>query len=112
MKKLTFLLFSMAVLLGCDQNKPVQTNASGNAGFQKLADSYIDGFLAWRPADGVALGYHQYDGKSTDMSKEALGKELGRLKSYDQQLGAIDTTSLSEQAFYDYRILRSAVKNE
>lgn len=111
MKRLTYWLLP-ALLLSCNQNKPVQAAASGDAAFQKIADAYIDGYLAWRPANGVALGYHQYDGKITDLSKESLGRELGRLKSYDQQLAALDTTSLSENAFYDYRILRSAVKNE
>ncbi len=112
MKKLTFLLLSVAMLFSCEQKKPVQTVASGDAAFKKLSDDYIDGYLAWRPADGVALGYHQYDGKVTDLGKESMGKELGRLKSFDQQLGAMDSTSLSAPMFYDYRILRSAIKNE
>jgi len=101
-----------ALLFSCEQNKPAKTAASGDAAFQKLSDDYIDGYLAWRPADGVALGYHQYDGKVTDLSKESMGKELGRLKSFDQQLGVMDSTSLSAKMFYDYRILRSAIKNE
>jgi len=105
-------MIPLAVLFSCDQNKPVQTNASGDAAFKKLSDDYLDGYLAWRPANGVALGYHQYDGKTIDLGKESLGKELGRLKSFDQQLGALDSTSLSAPVFYDYRILRSAIKNE
>jgi len=102
----------VAMLFSCEQNKPAKTAASGDAAFQKLADNYIDGYLAWRPAEGVALGYHQYDGKVTDLSKESMGKELGRLKSFDQQLASMDSTSLSAPMFYDYRILRSAIKNE
>ena len=112
MKRFSVLFISIAVLFSCDQNKPAKTGTSGDAAFQKLSDDYIDSYLAWRPADGVALGYHQYDGKVTDLSKESMGKELGRLKSFDQQLGAMDTASLSAPMFYDYRILRSAVKNE
>jgi len=112
MKKLAFLFIPVALLFSCDQKKPAQTSASGDAAFQKLSDDYLDGYLAWRPANGVALGYHQYDGKVSDLSKESLGKELGRLKSFDQQLGAMDSTLLSVPMFYDYRILRSAIKNE
>jgi uncharacterized protein (DUF885 family) len=112
MKKLAFLMIPAALLFSCEQNKPAKTAASGDAAFQKLSDDYIEGYLAWRPADGVALGYHQYDGKVTDLSKESMGKELGRLKSFDQQLGAMDSTSLSAPVFYDYRILRDAIKNE
>ena len=112
MKKLAFLFLPLSLLLSCDRPKNIDTKVSGDAAFQKLSDNYISGYLNWRPANGVALGYHQYDGKVTDMSKESLGKELGRLKDFDQKLAATDTASLSPKMFYDYRILRSAVKNE
>ena len=105
-------MIALAALFSCNQNKPAKMVASGDAAFQKLSDDFIDGYLAWRPSDGVALGYHQYDGQVTDLSKESMGKELGRLKSFDQQLAGMDSTSLSAKMFYDYRILRSAVKNE
>jgi uncharacterized protein (DUF885 family) len=116
MKKLFFLLIPATVLFSCEQKTAGTDNTdkkvSGDAAFQKLADNYLTGYLAWRPANGVALGYHQYDGKVTDLSKESLGKELGRLKDFDEKLGAADTSSLSPKMFYDYRILRSAIKNE
>jgi uncharacterized protein (DUF885 family) len=112
MKKIISLLIPAAVLFSCDQSKTAQTPTSGDAAFQKLTDDYLSGYLAWRPAEGVALGYHQYDGKVTDMGKESLGKELGRLKDFDQKLAATDTASLSTKMFYDFRILQSAVKNE
>ena len=112
MKKF-LLLIPIAVLLGCEQKtQSITSPVSGDAAFQKLADDYLTGYLAWRPATGVALGFHQYDGKVTDLRKESLGKELGRLKDFDQHLAATDTASLSTQAFYDFRILRSAIKNE
>jgi len=110
MKRFFFLLIPFTALLSCKQNKPAGN--SGDAAFQKLSDDYLTGYLAWRPANGVALGYHQYDGLVTDMSKESLGKELGRLKDFDQKLSATDTTSLSPKMFYDFRILQSAIKNE
>ena len=112
MKKLIFLLLPIAVLVACNKNKPGQSAGSGDDAFQKLSDDYLTGYLAWRPANGVALGYHQYDGKVTDLTKESLGKELGRLKEFDQKLAATDTASLSPKMFYDFRILRSAIKNE
>jgi uncharacterized protein (DUF885 family) len=107
------LLIPIAVLFSCEQKTPATTiPVSGDAAFQKLADDYLTGYLAWRPATGVALGFHQYDGKVTDLSKESLGKELGRLKDFDQRLTATDTTTLSPNAFYDFRILRSAIETE
>lgn len=112
MKKL-LLLIPIILLFSCEQKTKTTTAAvSGDEAFEKLADNYITGYLAWRPANGVALGYHQYDGKATDMGKESIGKELGRLKDFDQQLTLTDTASLSPKEFYDYRILRSAIKLE
>jgi uncharacterized protein (DUF885 family) len=112
MKKLICLLLPLVFLFSCDQKQKSNTNTSGDAAFQKLTDDYLSGYLAWRPAYGVALGYHKYDGKVTDMSKASIDKELARLKDFDGQMGAIDTTSLSPQMFYDYRILHSSIKQE
>ncbi|MGN6398496.1 MAG: DUF885 domain-containing protein [Mucilaginibacter sp.] len=112
MKKL-LLFIPLVLFFSCEQKtKTTATAVSGDEAFEKLADNYISGYLTWRPATGVALGYHQYDGKVTNLGKESLGKELGRLKDFDQQLAATDTTSLSPKEFYDYRILRSAIKLE
>ncbi|HMC85203.1 MAG TPA: DUF885 domain-containing protein, partial [Chitinophagaceae bacterium] len=52
------------------------------------------------------------DGQIADYSKASLDKELQRLKAFDQKLNAIDTAALSAKMFYDYRILRMAIKNE
>jgi uncharacterized protein (DUF885 family) len=112
MKKFSFLMVASLLFVGCDEHKSAQSSVSGDAAFEKLADDYLTGYLAWRPENGVALGYHQYDGKVTDLSKESLGKELGRLKDYDQKLTATDTAALSTKEFYDFRILQSAIKNE
>jgi len=112
MKKPLLLLVPLFVLFSCDQKPAPTEKVSGDPAFQKLADDYISGYLAWRPILGVALGYHQYDGKVTDVSKESLGKELGRLKEFDQELSATDTASLSPKMFYDFRILQSAIKTE
>lgn len=113
MKKSILLIIPLAVLFSCEQKtKQAAVPVSGDAAFEKLSENYLTGYLAWRPANGVALGYHQYDGKVTDMGKESIGKELGRLKDFDQQLAATDTASLGAKDFYDFRILRSAIKNE
>lgn len=110
MKKLAWLLIPAAVFFSCKQNSQSNAGASGDAAFQKLSDQFIADYLAFSPDQGTALGYHQYDGKITDVSKASLDKELASLKDYDQKLGAMDTASLSSQMFYDYRILRSAIK--
>ncbi len=80
--------------------------------FAKLAEDYIQGYLAWRPQTGTALGFHQYDGKVTDLSKASLDAELARLQSFDRRLAEMDAAQITPQAAYDYHILRGAIKRE
>lgn len=80
--------------------------------FQKIADDYLDGYLAWRPQTGTYLGLHEYDGKITDYSKASIDKELARLKEFDTKLAAIDSSTLSDKKYYDWSMLKLAIKNE
>src|SRR5215475_8524260 len=109
MKKILLLLCLIAT---CEGPLFSSTSASldGDAAFRRLSDEYISGYLAWRPQTGTALGFHQYDGKVTDFSRASLDAELARLHKFDDQLGTLKTNELSTKAFYDFRILRNAIK--
>jgi uncharacterized protein (DUF885 family) len=102
------------LLAGCTQPTPAPRSSMQDAAaaFTRLADEYIAGYLAWRPQTGTSLGLHEYDGKVTDYSQASLRAELARLKSFDKRLGLLDANHLSQQAFYDYRILHSAIQRE
>ena len=108
MKKTIFPFLAALILFSC--NKPGTSNADAN--FNKLSEEYLKGYLDWRPATGTGLGFHQYDGKVSDLSKASIAAELARLKDYDQKFAALDTAAMSTQVFMDYRILRSSIKNE
>ena len=99
-------------MAACNNNNTNSNALGGDAAFQNISDSFLQGYLSWRPQAAVALGYHQYDGKVTDYSKASLDKELKRLKEYDQRLASFDTSSLSTKMFFDYRILKMGIKNE
>src|SRR4029077_19833778 len=112
MKKCLLLLLCLLTShkgLASDSNSG---QTKGDAAFNRLADDYIAGYLAWRPQTGTALGFHEHDGKVTDFSRRSLDSELARLHKFDQQLGALNTNGLSTKAFYDYRILQNAIKRE
>jgi len=108
MKKTMVLVVCALLLAACHKSG----TGSADDSFNKLSEDYLKGYLDWRPASGTALGFHQYDGKVTDLSKASIAAELSRLKDYDQKMGAIDTAALSEQTYMDYRILRSSIKND
>jgi uncharacterized protein (DUF885 family) len=109
-----WLLLLLILVAGCARLSPNAGSGSigEDAGFDRLAEDYLAGYLAWRPQTGTALGFHEYDGKVTDFSRHSLDTELARLHAFDQKLQALNTNHLSPAAFYDYRILRNAIKRE
>ena len=66
MQKPWFLL--MLLLAGCAQPRPEPTAARTEADQRlfRISEEYLNGYLAWRPQTGTALGLHQYDGQLTD----------------------------------------------
>jgi uncharacterized protein (DUF885 family) len=112
MRKL--ILLFLACLAGCSTPPPPAAgpNPKADAEFQKIADDFLAGYLAWRPGLGVSLGLHEYDGRITDYSRSSIRLELGRLQRFDRQLSAFPSKRLGPRAFYDFRILRSAVRKQ
>jgi uncharacterized protein (DUF885 family) len=113
MRKVSILMLGF-LLAGCTRPAPAPRAGApeADAAFTRLADEYIAGYLAWRPQTGTTLGFHEYDGKVTDYSQASLSAELARLKSFDQRLDQLNRSQLSQQAYYDCRILRSAIQRE
>ncbi|MEI9945123.1 MAG: DUF885 domain-containing protein [Chitinophagaceae bacterium] len=112
MKRIFLLYFISIAFVGCNNSDKETSQTNKDEAFQKLSDDFLAGYFAWRPQLAVSLGFHEYDGKVTDYSKASIDAEVNRLKEYDQKLDSIDTASLSTTAFYDYRILKSNIKNE
>jgi len=111
--RLLLLVPVLVIFLACNNSdKSMKQNNDADKSFQQLADEFLNGYLAWRPQAAVALGFHEYDGKISNFDKPSIDGELKRLRDYVQRVTTIDTTSLSEKAFYDYRILRAVIKNE
>ena len=111
------LLLSVLMLSGCrsareNAGQEATVASASDREFQKVAEEFLAGHLQWRPAQGVALGLHEYDGRTTDYSRASLDAELARLKNFERRLGMIATASLTPRTFYDYRILRAAIARE
>lgn len=109
MKKYILLVLVFA-FFSCNKND--KNIASGDAAFEKLSEEYLKGYLDWRPQSGVALGLHEYDGKIADYSKSSIDAEIARLKDFDSKFSKIDSASLSTKQYYDWKMLRSNIKNE
>jgi len=95
---------------------PVLPESAGtqkaDADFDKLALDFIGGYLMARPLQGVALGFHQYDGKIGDYSRLAIDAEVERLKRFQDQFNKIEASKLGKQADIDRRILLAAIAGQ
>lgn len=108
---LTIILPVILLLLSCRNEGRLIPSKDAAAHFRKLSDDIIADMLAWSPQAAVALGFHMYDGRINTLHRDSIEKELERLKRYDQSLKAIDTSSLSRNLYFDFRLLESAVRN-
>src|ERR1700749_3040598 len=110
MKKWIALLgLSASLWSGCKNSNPAETSVSADSSFMSMADEYIKGYLDHNPAQAVSLGFHEYDGRLDNDSRQALDSEYAWLKASASKLLAIDTGSLSKRMFIDYRILRDQI---
>src|ERR1022692_2708637 len=85
---------------------------SNDAAFDKFAEEFIGDWLAARPLQGTALGFHEYDGKINDFSRPAIDGEIARLKQFNERAKKFDASKLSARASVDLRILRAAIDGE
>ncbi len=76
----------------------------------------VKAYLDWRPSGGVALGLHEYDGKSPDLSAASVQREAARLRA---DLEVLDTAldpkrvgRADERTLFDARVLRAALAGE
>jgi len=77
-----------------------------------MADEYIAGYLAWRPATAVALGFHEFDGRVTDFSAGSIVAEQARLARFDETFSHFATDQLSPDAAQEFRILHAAIRRQ
>jgi uncharacterized protein (DUF885 family) len=91
---------------------PCQALQTPDAEYEAVAEEYIKGFLAARPMQAVALGFHEFDGKTADYSRLALDAELTRLRRFDDRLKIFDLDKLGARQSIDLRILQSSIKRE
>ncbi|MDI9858808.1 DUF885 domain-containing protein [Flectobacillus roseus] len=103
--KLTHLALVILLLTSCGLFE------SEDQRFEKVSSEFIENYLTGHPTVAVAQGYHQFDGKLPDFSKEGIDKEATHLNEFLAKFESLDTTKLSQNNLIDYYLLVSQVKN-
>jgi len=81
--------------------------------FQKIANDYVEGYLASHPEYATELGDHRFDAELTDYSPDALVRLLERARQFREALKKFDDFSqLTGANQVDVRILRDNIDNE
>src|SRR5947209_9581401 len=83
-----------------------------DAELDAVAEEYIRGYLAARPLQATALGFHEYDGRINEGTRLAIDAELARLRRFDDRLAKFDIAKLGPRPVIDLRLLQAAVKKE
>jgi uncharacterized protein (DUF885 family) len=109
MKLSRFVASTLLALLSLAHNLPAQNS---DAEFTGVSEEFIKGYLAARPLEAVALGFHEFDGRISDYTRLSIDAELSRLKRFDDRLKKFDLTKLNARNSIDLRILQAAINRE
>ena len=109
MKLSRFVACILLPLLSLAQNLYAQNN---DAEFTSVSEEFLKGYLAARPLEAVALGFHEFDGKINDYTRLSIDAELSRLKRFDDRLKKFDLSKLNTRNSIDLRILQAAIRRE
>src|SRR5207245_8107369 len=81
--------------------------------FQKIANDYVEGYLASHPEYATELGDHRFDTELTDYSPDTLVRLLARARQFREALKKFDDFSqLAGANQVDVRILRDNIDNQ
>ena len=106
-----FTCLNIALLSGSptEQRSPAADAASP---FARFVDDYFDAYFAWKPSDGTAAGFHQYDTRLEDRSAAAISKRVETVKNLLNRLDLLRRTTLTADETIDAEILDGQLRAE
>ena len=109
MKRIATLFLLLAALcIGCAH---VSNKSSADNHYERLANDFVTGQFTFRPLAGVALGWHQYDGRYVVPDQPALAAEDKRLKRFEAEFAALPANQLTPVHQHDLQLLQSTIAN-
>ncbi|HZQ67062.1 MAG TPA: DUF885 domain-containing protein [Terriglobales bacterium] len=76
----------------------------------QLIDRYFDFYFRNHPTAATAVGFHQFDGKLEDFSRQALTSEIAGLKDFQARFDSVVDSDMPADARVDRELVRSAIK--
>jgi uncharacterized protein (DUF885 family) len=105
-----FMSIFIAIMIFCAITMSYgQTDASK---FEELTKEFLSGYFKASPITATQTGVHLYDSLIDDIGPLAKEIEAKRLKSFKEQLKAIDIKKLSQNHAIDYRMLMENIDEQ
>lgn len=82
------------------------------ARFNQIANDYLKGYYSFNPSAATAAGLHEYDAQLETRSREAIAREVRRLRDAISLLTRINPAVLPEETRYDYLVLMSHARGQ
>jgi uncharacterized protein (DUF885 family) len=101
----------MAALSSMSFQTPPQRSSAVSGGFARFVDDYFASRFASRPTEGTSAGFHEYDTKMPDLSREAIEKRITGLHAELSRLQAFDAKSLSFDDAIDAAVIEGRIRS-
>ncbi|MEO8446428.1 MAG: DUF885 domain-containing protein [bacterium] len=85
---------------------------NSDSDFEQLANDFVEEYLMKSPETGTYLGLHQYDGKVSDYSIDAVNRDIKWLRSYETRIESFDPSQLTQKNYINYKILLNEIKKD
>ncbi|MBC7930189.1 MAG: DUF885 family protein [Rubrivivax sp.] len=82
-------------------------NRTFDARVAQIGDAYLRGHYAFNPTEATAAGLHEHDSQLESRSRDAVAREVKRLRAALAELARIPEWRLSVEARYDFLVLQS-----
>ena len=110
-KKLLPFVFCWPLLLAASAPPAQSPQApSVQTSFDNLVDRFFDSYYPIQSHRGTQAGFHQYDGKLEDFSRNTIESEVAELGKLQAEFDRFPKAELTEEAAGDFAFLDSTIK--
>src|SRR5882762_5172719 len=78
--------------------------------FSTFVDDYFASRFAYAPTRATRVGFHEYDDKLEDLSRERIESQVADLKTFQARLSAIDRSRLSFDDAIDAQLIDNGIR--
>jgi uncharacterized protein (DUF885 family) len=111
MKALLLVLTPLVATLLALTIVNADSKSQASSEWNKLVDSFFDGYFKLNPSQATAQGFHEYDSDLEDYSRKGIDDQIAFAKSYIARLNRFDSKPLPVEARQDYQLIANNLKS-